>query len=172
MLTKVDIEKGVLGGRIIITPFNPSALNPNSYNLSLDRTLATYKKDVLDTRIRYSDEDLNFFEIGHDGHVLRPGILYLGSTVEVAGSDYYIPSLEGRSSIARVGLQVHLSAGFGDLGFKGRWVLELMAVQPVRVYAGTQICQVAFHKTSSIPDELYSGKYSEQCSGIIPSRGV
>ena len=111
--------------------------------------------------------------IPDDGYVLRPGILYLGSTVEEAGSDFYVPCIEGRSSIGRLGISTHVAAGFGDIGFKQRWTLELTVVHPIRIYAGVRICQVYFHCVEGRKEVLYGdrpgSKYAHS-SGVEPSR--
>jgi dCTP deaminase len=90
------------------------------------------------------------------------------STVERTFSDKYVPCIEGRSSIGRLGINVHATAGFGDLGFNGKWTLEVSTIYPIRIYAGMRICQVFFHSVlnpvseSEVPLKLYSGKYQQQ----------
>ena len=77
--------------------------------------------------------------------MLQPNQLYLGRTVERTETHNLVPMIEGRSSIGRLGLFVHVTAGFGDVGFCGYWTLEMFAVQPVRIYAGVAICQIFYH---------------------------
>jgi dCTP deaminase len=124
-------------------------------HLLLYDTLQVYNSSVLDMK-----EDINTREITipKDGFVLYPGTLYLGRTVERAGSDHYVPMIEGRSSLGRLGLFVHVTAGFGDVGFKSFWTLEIHCVQPIRIYPNIGICQVYFHTISGDYD-LYDGKY-------------
>lgn len=98
------------------------------------------------------------FDIPDTGAVLFPGRLYLGRTIEYTESPVYVPMLEGRSSVGRLGIEVHISAGFGDRGFRNHWTLEITVVEPVRVYAGVDICQVAFHEVDQ-SGPIYSGKY-------------
>ena len=76
--------------------------------------------------------------------------------------------IEGRSSIGRLGLFVHVTAGFGDVGFAGYWTLEMFAVQPVKIYPGVSICQIFYHEISGDVEEYKSGKYQNN-SGIQPS---
>ena len=80
-----------------------------------------------------------------EGLVLSPNQLYLGRTVERTETHNLVPMIEGRSSIGRLGLFVHVTAGFGDVGFCGYWTLEMFAVQPIRIYAGVPICQIFYH---------------------------
>ncbi len=140
---------------IVIDPFDPSRLNPNSYNLSLHHELMVYEEVVLDmakaNRVRR-------VTIPDEGLVLSPNQLYLGRTVERTETHNHVPMIEGRSSVGRLGLFVHVTAGFGDVGFCGYWTLEMFAVQPVRIYAGVPICQIFYHELTGEFTE-YSSKY-------------
>jgi len=128
---------------IVIDPFDPQQLNPNSYNLSLHHELMVYEEVVLDmakaNRVRR-------LTIPDEGLVLSPNQLYLGRTIERTETHNFVPMIEGRSSVGRLGLFVHVTAGFGDVGFCGYWTLEMFAVQPVRIYPGVAICQLFFHE--------------------------
>jgi dCTP deaminase len=144
-----------LGGDIKIEPFNPTALNPNSYNLTLHDELMVYEEVVLDmakaNRVRR-------LTIPPEGLVLSPNQLYLGRTAERTETHNFVPQIEGRSSVGRLGLFVHVTAGFGDVGFCGYWTLEMFAVQPIRIYAGVPICQIFYHEIAGAFDE-YDSKY-------------
>jgi dCTP deaminase len=144
-----------LGGDVKIDPFNPASLNPNSYNLTLHDELIVYEEVVLDmakaNRVRR-------IAIPPEGIVLSPNQLYLGRTVERTETHNLVPQIEGRSSVGRLGLFVHVTAGFGDVGFAGYWTLEMFAVQPVRIYAGVPICQIIYHEITGKFDE-YDSKY-------------
>ena len=154
-----------IGGEIIIDPFNKNALNPNSYNLTLHNELIVYEDAVLDMKKR---QNIKHLTIPDEGLVLQPGVLYLGRTVEYTETHGYVPMLEGRSSIGRLGLFVHVCAGFGDVGFKGFWTLEIHCVQPIRIYAGVGICQIYYHAIEGEYEEYKSGKYQDN-KGIQPS---
>ena len=145
-----------LGGDIIIEPFNEDALNPNSYNLTLHDELLVYEDGVLDMRVRNATRSL---KIPEEGLVLKPGTLYLGRTREYTETERCVPMLEGRSSVGRLGLYVHVCAGFGDVGFKGYWTLEIHCIQPIRVYAGVGICQIYYHAIEGEYEGYTSGKY-------------
>jgi dCTP deaminase len=145
-----------LGSSIIIDPFVEANLNPNSYNLTLHSELMTYEEVVLDmakaNRVRR-------ITIPPEGLVLGPNQLYLGRTCERTETHELVPMIEGRSSVGRLGLFVHVTAGFGDVGFCGYWTLEMFAVQPVRIYAGVPICQIFYHEITGSITEYASDKY-------------
>jgi dCTP deaminase len=145
-----------LGSSIIIDPFDEANLNPNSYNLTLHDELITYEEVVLDMR---KANRVRRLSIPPDGLVLSPNQLYLARTVERTETHNLVPMIEGRSSIGRLGLFVHVTAGFGDVGFCGYWTLEMFAVQPVRIYAGVQICQIIYHQIAGDVTEYQSNKY-------------
>ncbi|WP_425446744.1 dCTP deaminase [Dethiothermospora halolimnae] len=153
------------GNEIIIKPFNEKQLNPNSYNLRLDDELLVYEEEVLDMKRENKTKKLI---IPPEGIVLKPGKLYLGRTMEYTETDKYVPMLEGRSSIGRLGLFVHVTAGFGDVGFSGYWTLEIFCVQPIRIYPEVEICQVYYHSIEGDYDKYKSGKYQNN-KGIQPS---
>jgi dCTP deaminase len=154
-----------LGHNILIDPFDESKLNPNSYNLSLHDELLVYEEVVLDMR---KSNRVERVRIPDEGLVLTPNQLYLGRTVERTETHNYVPMIEGRSSIGRLGLFVHVTAGFGDVGFCGYWTLEMFAVQPVKIYPGVQICQLFFHQICGDITEYSSSKYQHN-SDIQPS---
>ncbi len=158
-----------LGQDIIIEPFNEEQLGPNSYNLRVHRELLVYTEPVLDMKKR---NNVASIVIPQEGLVLEPGKLYLGRTIEYTKTDMLVPMLEGRSSIGRLGLFIHITAGFGDVGFSGYWTLEMFCVHPVRIYPGVEICQIFYH-TIEGDFERYSskGKYGkyQNNQGIQPS---
>jgi dCTP deaminase len=154
-----------LGGRIVIEPFNRRQLNPNSYNLRLHDRLVSYRDETLDMR---RDNPVDEIVIPPEGLVLQPRRLYLGRSLEYTETDGFVPMLEGRSSIGRLGLFVHITAGFGDVGFRGYWTLEIFCVQPIRIYAGVEICQVFYHTIDGPYDGYTSGKYQDN-TGIQSS---
>lgn len=100
-------------------------------------------------------------KIPPEGLTVFPGILYLGHTEEWTETPHHVPCVEGRSSVGRLGLSVHVTAGFGDRNFRGDWTLELSVVQPVRVYAGVKICQIFYTETVGA-NQPYEGKYQNQ----------
>lgn len=153
-----------LGQDIKIDPYQEENLNPNSYNLTLHNELITYEELVLDMR---KANRIRRIEIPPSGLVLNPNQLFLGRTVEHTETHNLVPMIEGRSSIGRLGLFVHVTAGFGDVGFKGYWTLEMFAVQPVRIYPGVPICQIFYHEICGDITE-YNSKYQDN-KDIQPS---
>ena len=141
---------------IIIEPFDKKRINPNSYNLSLHNELLIYKDSTLDMKKNNEVEKLT---IPSDGFVLETNRLYLGRTVEYTETKNLVPMLEGRSSIGRLGLFVHVTAGFGDVGFKGFWTLEIFCIQPVKIYPSVEICQVYYHTIEGEIKNYSSQKY-------------
>ncbi|MFI7114478.1 dCTP deaminase [Nonomuraea sp. NPDC050227] len=165
ILTGPEISTAADDGRIRIHPFNPEQVNPNSYNIRLGPTLLTYTAPVIDA---YEVNPTQAVTIGSEGHVLLPGELYLGHTVEKVGSDTFVPLLFGRSSVGRLGLFVEITAPIGDLGFHGQWTLMLSPVRPLRVYPGMKIGQIMFFVSAGAV-ALYRGKYQDSI-GPQPSQ--
>jgi len=164
ILSGLEIKERI-GKDIIIEPFNERAINPNSCNLRLADELLVYENHVLDMKTPNATREL---KIPSEGLVLEPGKLYLGRTLEYTETHNLVPMLEGRSSIGRLGLFVHVTAGFGDVGFKGFWTLEIHCIQPIRIYSGVEVCQVYYHTIEGEYAEYTSGKYQNN-KGIQPS---
>ena len=148
--------KARLGGDIRIEPFHDEQLNPNSYNLRLHDELLVYEEIVLDMR---RPNRFRRILIPPEGLVLQPNQMYLGRTMEYTETRNLVPMLEGRSSIGRLGMFVHVTAGFGDVGFCGYWTLEMIAIQPIRVYPAVQVCQIFYHTVEGAITEYKTGKY-------------
>lgn len=166
------IKLMVKNGDVVLDPFIEAHLGPNSYDLRLSKYLFVYDApEGLDMR---REPVGRHFEIPEEGFVLRPGTLYLGSTMERAGSTRYVPHLDGRSSGGRLGLSVHVTAGRGDIGFTGHWTLELTVVEPLRVYAGVRVAQIEFDELVGAyglhSPKLYTGRYAEDDARPVPSR--
>lgn len=156
MILSGDEIRRNLGTNLIIDPFEPSRLNPNSYNLTLHDELLVYEEVVLDMR---ANNRVRRITIPEEGLVLSPNQLYLGRTVERTETHNFVPMIEGRSSVGRLGLFVHVTAGFGDVGFRGYWTLEMFAVQPIRIYPGVAIAQIFYHQITGAITEYDSDKY-------------
>lgn len=165
MILSGEEIKRLLNEKIFIEPYDPKLLNPNSYNLRLHEELVVYDDEVLDMKTPPTTRRV---QIPKKGIVLQPGRLYLGRTLEFTRTEDHVPMLEGRSSIGRLGLFVHVTAGFGDVGFAGFWTLEISAIQPIRIYAGVPICQIFYHQIAGDYVPYKSGKYQNN-KGIQPS---
>ena len=156
ILTGPEIQNQIEARKIVIDPFDPALINPNSYNLRLHDELMRYEDECLDMRRPPVTRRL---AIPEEGLRLEPNRLYLGRTLEYTETRGYVPMLEGRSSIGRLGLFVHVTAGFGDVGFRGYWTLEMICVSPIMIYPGIQICQIFYHVTQGEIQEYTSDKY-------------
>lgn len=167
VLSGEGIMDAIVAGDISIDPFNEKQMNPNSYNLRLARKMLRYDEVVLDCK---KDNRVKEIHIPDHGYTLVPGVLYLASTVEKTRTDKYVPLLEGRSSFARLGLTIHISAGFGDIGFNGHWTLEMCVIHPLIIYPCMEICQIFYHTVQGRVSKTYdSGKYQNN-DGVQPSR--
>lgn len=164
ILSGAEIQQQ-LGENITIDPYKPENINPNSYNLTLHDEVVTYEEVVLDMK---KPNRTRRMKIPQSGLTLEPHRLYLGRTVERTETHNLVPMIEGRSSIGRLGLFVHVTAGFGDVGFCGYWTLEMFAVQPVRIYPGVEICQIFYHQIDGEIQDYVSNKYQNNCD-IQPS---
>lgn len=165
ILSGKEIQKNVENKNIIIEPFDKSRVNPNSYNLSLSNELLVYEEDILDMKIPNKTKKIT---IPEEGLMLKPNKLYLGRTNEFTKTEKFVPMLEGRSSTGRLGLFIHVTAGFGDIGFAGYWTLEIFCVQPIVIYPNTEICQIYYHDIHGEYELYKSGKYQNN-TGIQPS---
>lgn len=152
------IQENILDGNIVIDPWDEERLNPNSVDLTLGPTMLAVGEGVLDPRAETAVEEI---EPVSGRFFLRPGVIYLGSTAEYTKTFGLVPCLEGKSSFARLGVSIHTSAGFGDVGFCGRWTLEILVVQPTFLYVGDPICQIYYHNVVG-QGKLYNGHYQDQ----------
>lgn len=164
ILSGKEILKNI-GKDIIIEPFDKKKINPNSYNLSLHNELLMYENNLLDMKKPNKTKKII---ISEDGLILEPGKLYLGRTNEFTKTNKFVPMLEGRSSTGRLGLFIHITAGFGDIGFAGYWTLEIFCVQPIKIYPNVEICQIYYHDIYGDYDLYNSGKYQNN-TGVQPS---
>lgn len=154
-----------MGTDIVIEPYDEKFLNPNSYNLRLHNELMIYTVDTFDMK---KANPTRLIPIPEEGILLEPGNLYLGRTVEYTETYNLVPMLEGRSSIGRLGMFVHVTAGFGDVGFKGYWTLEISVIHPIKIYPNIEVCQIFYHTILGETQEYSSNKYQGN-KGIQPS---
>ena len=175
ILTGKEIQARMEAGKIQISPA-PKRINPNSVNLTLGKHLMTYEPSpdaplaeqldfVLDVRKKPAVRN---WEIPSTGFILRPGKAYLAATAEYTETHECVPILTGRSSVGRLGISVHTSSGLGDIGYCGHWTLHISVIQPVRIYAGFEICQLVYFDVVGDYD-IYTGRY-QGSHGIAPSK--
>lgn len=172
ILSDSRLRAALTSGEIEIRPMAPNAVGPNSVDLHLSKHLvfvvanqrASYQEGEfldeeqrwhIDTRKAMNDHDENRIEIPNRGFLLRPGQLYLGSTVEWTSCGPYAPMLEGTSGAARLGISVHCTAGVGDVQFRGHWTLEITVTHPTLVFGGEPICQLILHEVAGTVERPY-----------------
>mgnify|MGYP001265101945 FL=1 len=165
ILTDLAILKAMEEGDILVEPYNRNCLGTNSYDVHLSKYLACYIDDVIDAK---KHNQVEHFEIADDGIVLQPGKTYLGSTLEYTETRSFVPFLEGKSSVGRLGIDIHATAGKGDVGFCNHWTLEISVSQPVRVYAGMPIGQLIYFKVEGEVEVDYQSKSSAKYNQRTP----
>lgn len=165
ILTGNKITEEVLNGKIVIEPFKPAAATTNSYDLTLGDKLVMYTDEVLDPK---KEPHTKEFEIPDEGYEMKRGEFLLGCSNEFVGSDFYVPIVHAKSSIARLGLFIHITSGLFDIGCKCNVTFHLYATMPVRLYKNMPIAQITFWKTTG-DIKLYHGKYQND-KGPVASR--
>ena len=163
ILSDKQILEEMSRGTILVEPYRPECLGSNSYDVHLGRTLALYNEEILDAR---KHNTVTPFDIPEEGFVLLPDRFYLGVTEEYTETHAHVPFLEGKSSVGRLGIDIHATAGKGDVGFCNFWTLEISVKQPVRVYAGMPIGQLIYFVVQGDVQTHYgtkkSAKYTER----------
>ena len=157
ILSDKKILAAIESGEIVIEPYDRQCLGTNSYDVHLGKYLALYRDRVLDAKKHNQIEEI---VIPDEGFVLQPGTLYLGITKEYTETHNAVPFLEGKSSIGRLGIDIHATAGKGDVGFCNHWTLEISCVQPVRVYAGMPVGQLIYFAVEGDIENYYNKKAS------------
>ena len=155
ILSDESIMQSIEKGEIVIEPFRRDCLGTNSYDVHLGKYLAVYQEDVLDAR---QHNKIREIVIGPEGFVIQPGTLYLGVTEEYTETHNSVPFLEGKSSVGRLGIDIHATAGKGDVGFCNTCTLEISCVQPVRIYAGMPIGQLIYFQVEGPVNRMYHTK--------------
>ncbi|MDX1909182.1 MAG: dCTP deaminase [Bacteroidia bacterium] len=170
ILTDARILEEIASGNIVIEPFNRDALGSNSYDVRLGKYLALYQNRELDAR---AHNQILEMEIPAEGFVLQPNTLYLGVTEEYTETHNHVPFLEGKSSVGRLGIHIHATAGKGDVGFCNTWTLEITVAQPVRVYHLMPIGQLIYFEVSGTVINSYnrksSAKYNDRTTRPVES---
>lgn len=155
ILSDKKILEAIETGDIVIEPYDRKCLGTNSYDVHLSKFMAVYTDEVLDAK---KHNQIKEIEIPEEGYVLQPGTLYLGVTQEYTETHNSVPFLEGKSSIGRLGIDIHATAGKGDVGFCNTWTLEISCVHPVRVYEGMPIGQLIYFMVDGDIENYYNKK--------------
>lgn len=170
ILSDKKILEAIEQKNIVIEPYDKSCLGTNSYDVHLGKTLAVYKERMLDAK---KHNTIEYIEIPEEGYVIQPGILYLGVTEEYTETHHAVPFLEGKSSVGRLGIDIHATAGKGDVGFCNNWTLEISCVQPVRIYGGMPIGQLIYFLVDGEIENFYNkkqnAKYTERTNKPVES---
>ena len=152
ILSDKSIKEKLQTGEISIEPFSEEFVQPASYDLHLDRNILTFdteKHSIIDVKEPVEDLMVKIEMDEKSGYVLKPGQFILANVTEITGVDSrHVGRLEGKSSLARMGLIIHATAGFLDPGNKLRLTLEIanLSPLPIRIYAGMKIAQLAFEQ--------------------------
>lgn len=155
ILTDKEILAAIESNQIIIKPFSNEFLGSNSYDVHLGEVLAEYDSSVLDAK---KHNKITHFKIPEEGIILFPDRLYLGVIQEYTETLAHVPMLDGKSSTGRLGINIHATAGKGDIGFKGHWTLEISVILPVRVYQGMPVGQIYYLEAKGVPNISYDKK--------------
>ncbi|HMP31363.1 MAG TPA: dCTP deaminase [Saprospiraceae bacterium] len=163
ILSDKKILEAIQTGDIVIKPFDEAKLGTNSYDVHLGKYLATYNDEVLDAK---KHNQITIFEIPDEGIVLEPGRLYLGVTKEYTETHNAVPFLEGKSSVGRLGIDIHATAGKGDVGFCNHWTLEISCSQKVKVYEGMPIGQLIYFMVEGDIKNYYNKKENAKYNDV------
>ena len=170
ILTDTQILAAVEKGEIVIEPYDRTCLGTNSYDVHLGKHMAVYTEKILDAK---KHNPIKEIIIPEEGFVIQPGTLYLGVTEEYTETHTSVPFLEGKSSVGRLGIDIHATAGKGDVGFCNTWTLEISCVQPVRIYAGMPIGQLIYFAVDGDIENYYNkkanAKYTQRTTKPVES---
>jgi dCTP deaminase len=155
ILSGPEIRHQVASGGIVVTPFESEHINPNSIDLTIGDRILRYRSEIIDPS---QEQEVDEERITGEGYLLKPMSFCLGSSREVVGSTQYVPMVHAKSSTARAGLFVHVTADLIDIGSIGTITFQLFSTLPLRIYPGMRIAQMSFWKPYG-DIELYSGKY-------------
>ena len=165
ILSDRSILEAITTHDIVIDPYDRDCLGTNSYDVHLSKFMACYIDEIIDAK---KHNQVEHFEIPTEGIVLNPGKTYLGSTEEYTETRRFVPFLEGKSSVGRLGIDIHATAGKGDVGFCNHWTLEISVSQPVRVYGGMPIGQLIYFKVDGEVEVDYASKSSAKYNQRTP----
>lgn len=173
ILTDEAIKMKLDTGAIVVKPLAHGAVGTNSIDVHLGENILVYTEGIIDPGY---EMETKIIKIPKDGLLLQPNRLYLGVTKEYTETHEDVPVLEGKSSVGRLGINIHCTAGFGDVGFCGHWTLEIFVIQQTMVYAGMPIGQIVYHSPFGLPRLGYShtdrkSSYTDSGEPVpIPSR--
>ena len=177
ILSDKSIEVAIKDKEIVIKPFDKKAVGSASLDLSLGNTILVYKKDgkVIDTKDLSKCVDMVKLEFKDEEQIiLQPGDFILGVTLEEVELPASIAArVDGRSSLGRLGLAIHSTAGHVDPGFKGKIVLEMsnVGIKPIALYPKMKICQLVFERLDTPTDNPYNEKKGAKYTNVKDVEG-
>jgi dCTP deaminase len=170
ILSDTEILRNIELGTIRIEPFRRECLGSNSYDVHLGKAIAVYEDGALDAK---AHNRIRHLEIPEEGYLFQPTEFYLGVTEEYTETHAHVPFLEGKSSAGRLGIDIHATAGKGDVGFCNHWTLEISVKKPVKLYAGMPIGQLIYFPVHGDVAVSYaqktSAKYNERSTLPVES---
>ncbi len=180
LLSDKDIKLEIEKGRVVLEPYDPNMIQPSSVDVRLDRIFRTFENHKyahIDPSENQPELTREVATVGAEPFILHPGEFVLGSTYEVITlPDDIAGRLEGKSSLGRLGLLTHSTAGFIDPGFSGHVTLELsnVATLPIKLWPGMKIGQLCLFRLSSPAEHpygsaIYGSRYQGQ-RGPTPSK--
>jgi len=155
------IKEAIAAGRVLIEPYDEAMVQPSSVDLRCDRFFRVFENHrypLIDPKAPQEDLTKLVEAVEEEPFILHPGEFVLGATLEAIGlADDIVARLEGKSSLGRLGLLIHSTAGFIDPGFKGQVTLELSNVAnlPIAIYPGMKIGQISFYELSTPAENPY-----------------
>lgn len=156
IISDTNIIKKIIDREITIEPFDIRHLGSNSYDIHLGRTLGIYEDLILDCK---KEPTIRYIEIPNEGFIIKPEQLYLGITEEYTETSVNLmPNIDGKSSIGRLGIFIHVTAGRGDAGFIGHWTLEITCIHPIKIYHGMPIGQISYETIEGFVKNPYNKK--------------
>lgn len=156
-------------GSIVIEPFFTDCLGPNSYDIHLGEYYGRYRNEIINP---YGVYDFQVFKIPSEGLTLYPNEFILASTLEYTETHDHVPFIEGISSLGRLGVEIHATAGKGDVGFCGHWTLEISCKIPIVLYAGMRIGQLIFFICNGYISKSYTDKKHVHYANINDNRPI
>jgi dCTP deaminase len=175
LLSDRDIKASIAEGRLGLEPYDAELVQPSSIDVRLDRYFRVFNNSRythIDPALQQDDLTAEVEPDGDEPFVLHPGEFVLGSTLEVVTiPDDLAARLEGKSSLGRLGLLTHSTAGFVDPGFSGHITLELSNVAnlPITLWPGMKIGQLCLFRLTGASEHPYGSRYQDQ-RGPTPSR--
>ncbi len=163
ILSDKGIKEALKSGAITLDPYNEEDLQPASYDLHLDKNVLVFDRNnigMIDPKNKVENM-MKSIEIPETGFIIHPGEFILSNLVEITGvNEEYVGRLEGKSSLARLGLLIHTTAGFLDPGNSLRMTLEIVNLSPlpIKLYAGMKIAQMAFEKLDQPCEKPYGSE--------------